>query len=266
MGLRKMLPCKVRKILKDIEVSGDKESLPQHPGPHYRKVLRALFETGRYDTYLEIGTSTGGTLVLATGRAIAIDPAFGMKRNVMPGKSVLHAFQTTSDAFFETEDPIALMKGSTMDLAFLDGMHLFEFLLRDFINTEKVCAPGSLILMHDCLPLNRLMAQRQMSGGEPRVDRYYGWWTGDVWKILPILAEHRPDLKVACLDAPPTGLVAISGLDPTSTVLQEHYEDIIARYTDEVLDTPGVAQFHERFRARPAGEALADLGHPIGAC
>lgn len=258
-----MLPRKLKSFFKRIQVSGDRESLPEHAGPHYRKVLRGLFETGRYATYLEIGTSTGGTLVGATGRVIAVDPDFRLTRNVMPGKTALHAFQTTSDAFFAEEDPIALMNGAPIDYAFLDGMHLFEYLLRDFINTERVCAPDSLIAMHDCLPLNPQMTPREWEPKEPRRDRYYGWWTGDVWKILPILAEHRPDLKVACLDCPPTGLVAVSGLDPQSTVLSDHYEDIVAHYMDVTLDTAGIAHLHEHFRPRPAVQALADLGHPI---
>ncbi|MCA8906858.1 MAG: class I SAM-dependent methyltransferase [Rhodospirillaceae bacterium] len=265
MPVTQILPRKVQTLIKRIEVSGDKESLPEHAGLHYRKVLRALFETGRYGTYLEIGTSTGGTLVLATGRVIAVDPDFRLTRNVLPGMTELHAFQTTSDDFFATQDPIALMQGATMDLAFLDGMHLFEFLLRDFINTEKVSAPGTLILMHDCLPLNGVMAQRDLVDVDARTDRYFGWWAGDVWKMLPILAEHRPDLKLACINAPPTGLVAISGLDPQSTVLSDRYEEIVARYAEEELDTPGARSLHERFRPRPAAQALADLGHPISA-
>ena len=34
-------------------------------------------------------------------------------------------------------------QAGTFDLAFIDGMHHFEFALRDFANLERHCAPGS---------------------------------------------------------------------------------------------------------------------------
>ena len=259
-----MLPRKLRRLVKRVQASRDRTSLPPHPGPSYRAVLKALFDTGRYQTYLEIGSATGGTLALATGSVIAVDPQFRLTRNVMPGKAALHAFQTTSDAFFAEQDPSALFMGRPLDLVFLDGMHLFEFLLRDFINTERVSHPGTLILMHDGLPLNAAMTSRQIKKDGRRRDRYYEWWTGDVWKILPILAEHRPDLSVACLDAPPTGLIAVTGLDPASTVLADRYEQTVAGLTEQTLDDDGIRALHQRHPPRPAAAALADLGHAIG--
>ena len=68
-------------------------------------------------------------------------------------------YQITSDAFFKDVDAISSLGGSP-DIAFLDGMHLFEFLLRDFYNTESICDPSSVMILHDCLPLNEAMAHR----------------------------------------------------------------------------------------------------------
>ncbi len=34
------------------------------------------------------------------------------------------------------------------------------------------------------------------------------YWTGDVWKLIPILQRYRPDLQLTLFDAPPSGLVA----------------------------------------------------------
>jgi hypothetical protein len=64
-----------------------------------------------------------------------------------------------------------------------------------------------------------------------------GAWTGDVWKVLPILKKFRPDLKVALFDCPPTGLVACTNLDPNSTVLTEAYDQIIAEFS-KVMELP----------------------------
>jgi hypothetical protein len=115
-------------------------------------------------------------------------------------------------------------------MAFLDGMHRIEFLLRDFINTEAAAHKRSLILMHDCLPLNNRMARRSFVPGSPEEGDHAMSWTGDVWKIIPILREYRPDLRVTLLDCPPTGLVAVNRVDPENRVLDRAYHEILNKY------------------------------------
>jgi hypothetical protein len=53
------------------------------------------------------------------------------------------------------------------------------------------------------------------------------WWTGDVWKIFAVFRRYRPDLTVEVFDAPPTGLVVIRGIDPSSPVLADHQKQIV---------------------------------------
>lgn len=60
-------------------------------------------------------------------------------------------FEETNDDFFAAHD-LKRLFGRPVDFAFLDGMHEFPFLLRDFINTERNCRAGSIIVLHDCLP------------------------------------------------------------------------------------------------------------------
>lgn len=52
-------------------------------------------------------------------------------------------------------------------------------------------------------------------------------WTGDVWKIVPLLKAHRPDLDIKIFDCAPTGLVAVSNLDPGSTKLKDMYLSLV---------------------------------------
>ena len=128
-------------------------------------------------------------------------------------------------------------------MAFLNGMHLFECLLRDFIGTEAACHPRSLILLHDCVPSNTRMALRQYQPGDSCEGDTAGWFTGDVWKLLPILREYRPDLRLHVLDCPPTGLVAITGLDPASSVLADRYHEIVDQHAATVLDEDRLRSF-----------------------
>ena len=114
-------------------------SLPDHAGQFYQDCLRIIHQTMRPEAYLEIGTLNGDTLALAKCAAIAIDPCFQVNQAIMGQKSSLFMFQTTSDEFFRSNRASAIL-GRPLDMAFLDGMHLFEYLLRDFSNTERCCA------------------------------------------------------------------------------------------------------------------------------
>jgi hypothetical protein len=117
-----------------------------------------------------------------------------------------------------------------VDVAFLDGMHLFEYLLRDFINVERACDRNSVVMLDDCLPINIEMTERT-SRPELRKDRQIaGWWTGDVWKVVSILRELRPDLRITPIDVIPTGSIVVTNLDPTSTVLYDRYFDIVEQH------------------------------------
>src|SRR5262249_31013805 len=140
-------------------------------------------------TYFEIGTQTGRTLQIAQCRSIAVDPAFQLATDTMGKKPACFMYQLTSDAFFAAHNPSSVL-GAPIDLAFLDGMHRVEFLLRDFINTERHCAPASVIAMHDCLPPGFYMTARDQDHPMTAKSRFGRWWTGDVWKLLPILKRY----------------------------------------------------------------------------
>lgn len=185
-------------------------------------------------TYLEIGVNTGDSLRQATCAAIAVDPDFICEKNIIGSKPFCLFYQMPSDDFFASHSP-SILFGRPIDLAFLDGMHWFEFLLRDFINTEKHCAPQSTIILHDCLPPGFYMTSRDSSFSiDPRTN-FKGWWSGDVWKIVPTLLKHRPDLSITVTDCIPTGLVIISNLDPKNKELQSHYEEIIGAYKEMIV-------------------------------
>ena len=216
-----------------------------HAGVPYRDLLVRLHASLAPKSYLEIGVAGGGTLALARCAAIGIDPAFQMKGHLVNVRTVTHLFQLPSDDFFAAHD-VRTYFPQGIDFALLDGMHLFEFLLRDLINTERYCAAQSVIALHDCWPINTQMAEREHDPFK-RVDRpTRAWWTGDVWKLLPILRQHRPDLRVVIADCPPTGLVLLTGLDAKSTVLREHYEEIVARW-QMTLDDYGFERFRAEF-------------------
>jgi hypothetical protein len=224
--------------------------LPAHEGEEYTTVLTRLHMILKPKTYLEIGTLNGGTLALASCRCISIDPAFNIDREIIGKKEELHIYQLPSDEFFARHDPVAIL-GQKIDFAFLDGMHLFEFLLRDFINTEKGCKPNSVVALHDCIPIDPYMTRRKMADPEfQKLSQRPGWWTGDVWKTISVLKKYRPDLKIIALDCPPSGLVLITQLNPSSTRLSDNYFNIVDEFSNLDLREGRLRQYHEELNIR----------------
>lgn len=108
-----------------------------------------------------------------------------------------------------------------MHLAFIDGLHLFEQVLRDFINIEKYASAKTVVLIHDCFPPTEISARR---------DRVTDFWTGDVWKIIPCLKDARPDLQINVIPTIPSGLGIITGLNSNSRVLEQRIDELIEKY------------------------------------
>jgi hypothetical protein len=100
------------------------------------------------------------------------------------------------------------------------------------MNTERHARRNSIILLHDCLPTDPHVARRN-NGDDTLAHRSSrpGWWAGDVWKTVAILKKYRPDLRLHACTAAPTGLIAVTNLDPGATTLSDNYFDIVARFS-----------------------------------
>ena len=170
-------------------------------------------------TYVEIGVSKGASLTLANQgtTAIGIDPH---PRIAEALPKHIRVVQETSDRFFEHRGLRRELGGRPVDLAFIDGMHQFEYVLRDFMNLEACSAGNALILIHDCYPRDEASSTRHP---QPRMD----FWTGDVWRALIALRRHRPDLEVVTLACPPSGIGLVRNLDPDSHILRDRYDQIV---------------------------------------
>lgn len=73
----------------------------------------------------------------------------------------------TSNEFFETND-------KTFDLIFIDGLHHYDQVKKDFENSLNVLNKNGFIVIHDMLPEN------ENSAKVPRIQKE---WLGDVWKL-----------------------------------------------------------------------------------
>ncbi len=192
------------------------------PGDTYSAHLKKLHQWLKPETYLEIGVETGKTLALAQPPTIAVgvDPEPKIQSTFTAQTQV---FPLTSDIFFASHSFAKVTGKSTVSLAFLDGLHQFQQTLRDFMNVEKLAEPRTVVLIHDCLPLNAFTAAPT---------RKSQFWSGDPWKVIVCLKKYRPDLDIFVIPAQPTGLGVVRRLDSSSDALEKNWDGIMAEYTD----------------------------------
>jgi hypothetical protein len=212
------------------------------PTASRHELLRGLHQRLRPRTYWEVGVDDGQSLTLSRTKSIGVDPYFTIIR---PIRCDVRLFRNTSDDYFRREDAFEHFAGVPVDLAFIDGMHLAEFALRDFMNIEKHMAPGGVVVIDDMLPRNSLEAYR--------IRRTRGW-TGDVYKIHDVLATYRPDLTLIPVNTRPTGTMVVVGVDPASTVLDDNYPEIEA-----AISTPDPQVVPDAWLERRAAVTPGDL-------
>jgi len=213
-------------------------NLPFQHKISYRKVLQLLHQAINPDKYVEIGVAEGRSLELAACKSIAIDPSPRLKGE--PGQNQT-IYEITSDIFFRNYDLTDLL-GGPFDLAFIDGMHLAEFALRDFINLEKHSHMASCIVIDDILPDDIEWTSRERKRKE---------WTGDVYKLIYILKKYRPDLDIEVFKVNLKGVAVITHLNKHSSELDNHYNKIIEDIDGGIYQVYNVKKLAEDFRPKP---------------
>jgi Methyltransferase domain len=192
----------------------------RYPGQDYVAWLRRFHDALCPRYYLEIGVEKGGTLALARPPTIAIgvDPDPQVEVLFETETSV---FKSSSDKFFLGDQLRTVLGQMHLKLAFIDGLHVFEQSLRDFMNIERFCGKDSVVLFHDAIPVNEITQNP---------DRQTDFYTGDVWKTVLCLKSFRQDLDVFTIATPLTGLTVVLGLDSNSRVLEERYDEAVRRF------------------------------------
>jgi hypothetical protein len=209
---------------------------------HYLEILRQLHDGLHPAAYLEIGVDHGDSLQLSRAHTIAIDPAPKPRPAAFLGKPSLLLAAVASDEFFARYDKRALLGETPLDFAFIDGLHEFAQVIRDLEHVERWAHPGTVVAIHDVLPRNPWEAAHAFHDGV---------WTGDVWRVVPFLREHRPDLRCWLTAAEPTGMLLVTNLDPGHAGMSQLADD-----ADREFPRPG-PDYDRRVEAFIAGAAPA---------
>ena len=119
-------------------------------------LIQHIIENKNYKTYLEIGCHNNEVFDKISIEKIGVDPVSGGN------------YRGFSDDFFK-ENKI------NFDCIFIDGLHEYDQVKRDIINSVKILNKNGMIILHDCLP---------PSINHQRVPRTRYSWNGDVWKAI----------------------------------------------------------------------------------
>lgn len=166
------------------------------------QLIQSLIDKRKYKTYLEIGVRRGKVFFkVACLNKVAVDPeySFGWKEKIKRSLSTLRGrkfYDLTSDDFFD-QYADKLFSENKVDIVLVDGMHEFEFALRDILNSLKYLSDHGVIIVHDCNPLSK---EATCSFKEYEQRGFTGTWNGDVWKSIYYLQENRKDLEVFVAD------------------------------------------------------------------
>ena len=125
--------------------------------PSRFEIIQKIIEKRKYENYLEIGCYKDSNFSkINIKNKIGVDPISGGN------------IKMTSNEFFK-------INNKKFDCVFIDGLHIYEQVRVDILNSIKFLNPNGIIIIHDCLPLK---IWNQI------VPKIYGHWNGDVWKAI----------------------------------------------------------------------------------
>lgn len=167
------------------------QAAPGRP-THSSRRVNALARRIGARRYLEIGVNQGHTFRgVEVPERVGVDPDFRFDTTAVANEATtLHAL--TSDAFF------AEAAGSSpFDIVFIDGLHVFEQVVRDLTNTLAWTTWRSAILIDDTIPSDvysslpdqrEAIRLRHAAGGKGAA------WHGDVFKVAFLIHDFFPML------------------------------------------------------------------------
>jgi hypothetical protein len=135
------------------------------PNNFYRwDLIEYLIKKNNYINYLEIGCDQNQLFSrVFIENKIGVDPVSGGN------------IRKTSDNFFKENV-------NKFDIVFIDGLHTYEQVKKDILNSVNCLNKNGIILVHDCMP---------DSLGKQAVPRYKMQWNGDVWKAIVDLRQKE---------------------------------------------------------------------------
>jgi hypothetical protein len=124
--------------------------------PSRLKIVKETIKRKKFKSYLEIGCFDNQLFDCIEINKTGVDPFKGGNIKLI------------SDDFFK-------INKKKYDCIFIDGLHIYEQVKKDIVNSINCVNENGIIFIHDCLPNNVY---------EQNVPRSTYIWNGDVWKAI----------------------------------------------------------------------------------
>ena len=154
------------KIYYNIFVENFKGKLEYNfPQNYFRwDLIEYLINKYKYSDYLEIGCDQDQLFSkVKIKNKTGVDPINGGN------------IRKTSDEFFKENK-------KKFDIIFIDGLHTYNQVKKDILNSISCLKDEGIVLVHDCMP---------DSLSKQAVPRYRMSWNGDVWKAIVDLRQNE---------------------------------------------------------------------------
>jgi hypothetical protein len=144
------------------------------------QIIQKIIDTNKFNSYLEIGCYNDDCFSkINASKKVGVDPFLG--GNV----------RMTSDDFFN-------INKEKFDCIFIDGLHIYEQVKKDIINSLKFLNDNGVILVHDCLP---------ESIYEQAVPRSKRRFKGDSWKAIVEMRTRKEIDTYTCIADEGLGII-----------------------------------------------------------
>lgn len=165
------------------------------------QLINGLIAQKGYKRYLEIGVKKGSCFEsIKVAHKTGVDPDMRalkpkyeknwLKRLVTKPKQGFWHHTSDNERLYElTSDDYFSRFDDQYDIIFIDGLHQFDQVLKDYVNAQNHLAPGGCVVLHDCNPLTEQAAERERSA-ETKV------WNGDTWKAVYHLRRRGQQINV----------------------------------------------------------------------
>ena len=154
------------KIYYNIFVENFRGKLEYNFPPNYFRwdLIEYLINKYKYSDYLEIGCDQDQLFSkVRIKNKTGVDPISGGN------------IRKTSDQFFRENK-------NKFDIIFIDGLHTYNQVKKDILNSINCLKDEGIVLVHDCMP---------DSLSKQAVPRYRMSWNGDVWKAIVDLRQNE---------------------------------------------------------------------------
>jgi len=154
------------KIYYNIFVENFRGKLEYNFPPNYFRwdLIEYLINKYKYSDYLEIGCDQDQLFSkVRIKNKTGVDPISGGN------------IRKTSDEFFRENK-------NKFDIIFIDGLHTYNQVKKDILNSISCLKDEGIVLVHDCMP---------DSLSKQAVPRYRMSWNGDVWKAIVDLRQNE---------------------------------------------------------------------------